>query len=473
MTVVNDFASKAGVKPVAAAVLPAGAAIVPNSVPPSSVPPSSVPPSSDELRTSVPGQASRVQLEDAKGLEFRSWGDPHEVSGDGLKFDNMGIGYYTALKSASGDLMVTKRHEQVPGLGAVGSTVNTEAAVKVGDDVVKYDTKIDKLYINDQEVALKEGEVRNLPGGGKVEKHGNKISVTSPKGDVVTFVDQGKYMDLEGKIAASRKDGEVIGSLGRFDADTDASNDLVKPDGTRAASVDDFIKSWETPPEENLLTNPASKFVSPEAKEIAALEKENAELFKQEQAASDERRPLLADLAKNQSIYDALKNLPAEYLAEADHAFMKKFEENKAKVEALNEKIKGLNEKQAENSKKIDALKEILRLRGENALLYQKEQDISNERRPLLAEQAGMKDKGEFLGKLKETEPEKLAEADFKFLEKYQALLARILELGRLISSLNAEQKENDERIAQLDEIAHPGKQPVAFRQAGPAPKAA
>ena len=267
MTVINDFGSTAGVRfasGAAPAPAAAGTATVPSSVPPSSVP-ASVPPSADVNTTGTTGQTSKVQLEDAKGLEFKSWGDPHEVSGDGQKFDNMGVGYFTALKSASGDLMVTKRHEKVPGLGAVGSTVNTEAAAKVGDDVVKYDAKVDKLWINDKEVALKDGQTQNLPGGGKVERHGNKISVTSAKGDVVTFVDQGKYMDLEGKIAASRKDGEVTGSLGRFDADTDASNDLVKADGTKAANANDFIESWKTPAGENLLTNPAAMFVSAEA----------------------------------------------------------------------------------------------------------------------------------------------------------------------------------------------------------------
>jgi hypothetical protein len=428
-----------------------------------SVPPTSVPPA--DVNTSTPGGAtSKVKLEDAKGLSFQSWGDPHEVSGDGLKFDNMGIGYFTAMKSASGDLMVTKRHESVPGLGAVGSTVNTEVGIKAGEDVVKYDTKTNKFYINDKETALKDGEAVNLPGGGKVVKKGNEITVTTPKGDNITIVDQGKYLDLKGTLAASRKDGEVTGSLGRFDADTDASNDLVMRDGSQAANVDSFIKEWTTPDAENLLTQPAAKFQSAEAKEIAALRKENEELFKKEQALSDERRPLLADIAKNESIYKALKELPDNMLAEADKTFMKKFEDTKAKVDDLGKQIADLNARQAENQKKIDALVKIAELKGHNALLFDKEQSVSHERRPLLAQQAEMKPKAEFLQDLQKSDPAKVSEADLTYLKNWSALLDKIAQLTKLISDLNKEQADNEAEIAEQDKIAHPDKAVAQFK---------
>ncbi len=408
--------------------------------------------------TSIPGggTTSTVQLDDAKGLGFKSWGDPHEITGDGLKFDNMGIGYFTAMKSASGDLMVVKRHESVPGLGAVGSTVNTEAAIKVGDDVVKFNTKSDKLYVNDAEIALKDGETKPLPGGGSVSRKGNKITVNSPKGDEITIVDQGKYLDLEGKLSASRKDGEVTGSLGRFDADTSADNDLVLRDGTQAKTHAEFIDNWRTSDAENLLTKPAANFASAESKEIAALEKENEALYKQEQALSDERRPLLAEIAQNEPIYNALKKLPENELSESDKAFMKKFEATKAKVDDLSKKIADLNAKQADNQKKIDALTEILKLKGYNATLYQTEQDKSNERRPLLSQEAEMKDRAAALKDLQNQDPKQLSEADLAFLSRYQQILDQIAKFNELIRKLNEEQKANEDRIRELDRIAHP-----------------
>ncbi|MBM3267592.1 MAG: VWD domain-containing protein [Candidatus Sericytochromatia bacterium] len=448
---INQIAALTSVPAVKAATLTTAGNALTTTVPATTV--------AGDVKTTVPGgTTSTVQLEDAKGLTFRSWGDPHEVSGDGLKFDNMGIGYYTALKSASGDLMVVKRQESIPNTGADGSTVNTEAAVKAGDDVVKYNTKNNKLHINDQEVTLKDGETRALPGGGSVTKKGNKITVTSPKGDEITFVDQGKYMDLEGKLSPSRKDGEVTGSLGRFDKDTDASNDLVLRDGTQAKTQAEFIDNWKTNDAENLLTKPAAEFRSPEAKEIAALKKENEALYAQEQKLSDERRPLLAEIAKNEPIYKALKELPDDMLSESDKAFMKKFEDTKAKVEDLSAKIKDLNAKQAENQKKIDALTEIIKLKGENALLYQTEQDKSNERRPLLSQQAEMKDRAEALKALQAEDPNKLSEADLAFLGRYQQILDKINKLNEEIRKLNEQQKANEERIRELDRIAHPDK---------------
>jgi hypothetical protein len=179
----------------------------------------------------------------ANGLTFKSWGDPHEITGDGLKFDNQLVGDFVAMLSKSGDFELQKRHENVGGQNN-GVTFNTEASLKTDGDVVHFDSQNNTLSINGQPANLGNGQTVKLPGGGTVTRNGNNYTINTAKGDTVTFIDQGQYMDIEGKLSDKRADGEVIGSLGRFDADTDASNDLVMPDGTLAKDVDSFLQAW-------------------------------------------------------------------------------------------------------------------------------------------------------------------------------------------------------------------------------------
>lgn len=179
----------------------------------------------------------------AEGLTFKSWGDPHEVTGDGHKFDNQMVGDFVAMRSKSGDLELQKRHENVNNQKN-GVTFNTEASLKTNGDVIHFDSQSDVLSINGKAANLANGQSITLPGGATVTRNGGNYTINTKQGDSFTFTDQGKYMDIEGKLSTSRADGEVIGSLGRFDADSDASNDLVMPDGTMAKDVNQFLEAW-------------------------------------------------------------------------------------------------------------------------------------------------------------------------------------------------------------------------------------
>ncbi len=178
-----------------------------------------------------------------EGQTFKSWGDPHEITGDGLKFDNQLLGDFVALRSKSGDFELQKRHEHVSG-HSDGVTFNTEAALKTNGNTIHFDSQHNALTINGTKANLADGQTVAMPGGGSVTRNGNNYTITTAQGDSVTFIDQGNYMDIEGKMSASRGDGEIMGSLGRMDADSDASNDLVLPDGTLAKDVQQFLEAW-------------------------------------------------------------------------------------------------------------------------------------------------------------------------------------------------------------------------------------
>lgn len=187
------------------------------------------------------------------GRKFSSVGDPHETTGDGLKFDNMAVGDFVKLQSASGDFVLQTRQE--PWVKNPKATVNTMAAMKLGNDTVVFDGKSNSITVNGQKVDLKPGQEMKLPDGGSLKATKDGIEVTSAKGDKVTVQDKGTYIDVTGEVGPNRKDGEIRGSLGNFDNDTDKSNELMGRNGTKnfGKDVDGFIEEWRAKNGESLL----------------------------------------------------------------------------------------------------------------------------------------------------------------------------------------------------------------------------
>ena len=188
------------------------------------------------------------------GGTFESWGDPHEVSGDGLKFDNYKIGTFVAFRSAEGDLELQKRQARLNDKET--GIFNVEASLTVGTNQIAYAAGSNSLTINGQRKSVKPGETYTLPDGTKVtigfakNRKGEKqegqpsISIHSPKGDRITLQDQGNYLNFEGAISSRRASGSVFGSLGTFDSDSNPHNDMRFPDGTVTKDVEAFLEAW-------------------------------------------------------------------------------------------------------------------------------------------------------------------------------------------------------------------------------------
>lgn len=199
-----------------------------------------------------------VQDRPIQGTTFSSVGDPHEKTGDGKAFDNYAEGEFVKLASQSGDFMLQTRQTKIT--SSVTGIYNTAAGMKLGTDVVEYEAtgKRDGLKVNGQPVALKEGEEKTLPGGGLVRRLKNasltvaRYEMVSPKGDKVAIQDYGKYLNLNGEVSSQRKDGEIRGSLGTFDNDTSATNDLLGRKGNQPMAVKDFIEEWRVKPAERI-----------------------------------------------------------------------------------------------------------------------------------------------------------------------------------------------------------------------------
>jgi hypothetical protein len=206
------------------------------------------------------------------GGTFRSHGDPHEISGDGLKFDNYLTGTFTAFQSASGDLVLQKFQEKDDKGRWAGATLNKAAGIKVGDNTISYDIRGDELTINGKKVSTAPGSSYALPDGGSVSiGKDSHITVNSALGDKITVEKRDGYIDFRGEVSASRPGGSVFGSLGSFDEDKDPTNDLIRPDGSafpityvpnksannqigeKQSYVNEFLELWRVPTDKDLI----------------------------------------------------------------------------------------------------------------------------------------------------------------------------------------------------------------------------
>lgn len=195
------------------------------------------------------------------GRNFSSVGDPHETTGDGLKFDNMKHGDFVKLKSVSNDFVLQTR--QKPYVKNPEATVNTAAGVKLGEDKAFYDGETNTLTVNGEKVSMTPTRTINLKDGGKIQISDNGLRLTSPQGDAVNIVRHASYIDVTGTISEFRQDGEIRGSLGAFDSDNDRDNELMGRFGTKPIGNpsnpydrDDFLEEWRVRPYEDDLMGP-------------------------------------------------------------------------------------------------------------------------------------------------------------------------------------------------------------------------
>lgn len=207
----------------------------------------------DASQASLPSSSS-APAEKIKGASTTSIGDPHETTGDGFKFDNMKTGVFVKARAKSGDFELQTRQD--PWDKNPQATVNTAAAVKVnqGGDVVKVDAAADTITFNGKPITVEAGKPFEIPGGGQITKSDKGYEVTSAAGDKVSLQDRGTYMDVMTEASPDRVDGDISGSLGALDSDTDVTNDLVGRDGKPMDlnNTDGFIEEWRAKGEEDM-----------------------------------------------------------------------------------------------------------------------------------------------------------------------------------------------------------------------------
>lgn len=200
----------------------------------------------------------KVPQEPLQGLTSRAYGDPHILTGDGLKYDAGLTGDFVAFRSKSGDLAV---HTRIAGLdGDPSKTYNVALAARLsaGGPVVTYHHATKTLAVDGKRIFVWQGRTVELPGGLKIIGLARGWALVGPKGDRVLLSPVVDHVDFQVVPAASRPDADVAGLLGAIDVDRDPANDardrageVVAPP-TGPASQDAFQAGWRVRADEVL-----------------------------------------------------------------------------------------------------------------------------------------------------------------------------------------------------------------------------
>lgn len=149
----------------------------------------------------------------AAHLIFGLFGDPHLITADGVSFDFMTIGEFTALRSDSGDMVVQAR--QAPWEDSRWVSVTPAVALSVNGDRIMIEHSHESLLLrmNGKPAILKDR--LDLPKGGFLVPEGRSYLIGWPDGSVLRVLRNVRGLDLSMGLAEGRK-GTVSGLLGPF-----------------------------------------------------------------------------------------------------------------------------------------------------------------------------------------------------------------------------------------------------------------
>ncbi|MDZ7706226.1 MAG: S8 family serine peptidase [Trueperaceae bacterium] len=177
-----------------------------------------------------------------EGEDGESWGDPHLVSFDGLKYDFQAAGEFVFVIDSSGDLEVQARQEPT---GNRPVSINTAVAtlVDASNPATRsgfYADETPPLRVDGSPQSLSDGATLAL-GSGQIARQGNTYTVTYPSGAQLEVNLNGNHINLNVRLTTAQS-GQVSGLLG--DADGSRSNDLTERGGTVLAQPVDFYQLY-------------------------------------------------------------------------------------------------------------------------------------------------------------------------------------------------------------------------------------
>jgi hypothetical protein len=207
-------------------------------------------------RLDVPQEPGAGLTANAYGSSY-AHGDPHVITGDGLKFDLSLIGEFIGFRSRSGDFALHTR--VAPGLVDFKHTFNVAVGLRMDGAVVIYDARTRRLTVDGKELWLKAGESKVLPNGMRILGLQRGWEVTTRLGDRVVLTPVGDHVDFKVEPGPGRSDGDLAGALGVFDADGQPENDQRDREGrvqtptTGPESEAAFLEGWRVRAGERVL----------------------------------------------------------------------------------------------------------------------------------------------------------------------------------------------------------------------------
>ncbi len=139
-------------------------------------------------------------------------GDPHLTTVNLREFEFQNAGEFELLRSGDGRVEIQARQEPIAG-GAVGATVNTAVAVRLGAHRIGVYRKGDALETHlDRKVVT---STTDLGGDGRLVIHGSRVEVDAPDGTTVSALSRGAGIYLAVLPSAALRD-HAVGVLARI-----------------------------------------------------------------------------------------------------------------------------------------------------------------------------------------------------------------------------------------------------------------
>jgi len=158
---------------------------------------------------------------------YCSSGEPHEMTGDGVRFGFQGAGEFQMAASPDRSVVIQARMEPY-GTSTLVSLGTAVAASVAGDRVAVYASDTVPLTIDGKPQTSSDLSVR-LPQGGIVERHGSLVTIDWPGGSRLGVTRVGGHLDFSFAPDAATA-ATLSGLLGS--ADGNPANDFTTRDGT-------------------------------------------------------------------------------------------------------------------------------------------------------------------------------------------------------------------------------------------------
>lgn len=190
------------------------------------------------------------------GPAFCQWGEPHDRTGDGVRFSFQAAGEFLMTTSSDKSVVIQARTEPF-GTSTLVTLGTAIAASVAGDRVAVYAGATQPLTINGKTDTRVDMSVR-LPHGGIVERHGSIVTMTWPGGSRLVVTRMGSHLDFAFAPDAATAP-TLSGLLGS--ADGNPANDFTTRTGTvidqndpafATKLYDPFAASWRITQAESL-----------------------------------------------------------------------------------------------------------------------------------------------------------------------------------------------------------------------------
>ena len=222
------------------------------------------------LPTATGGRLNLYNGIDQNGV---GWGDVHFTTFDGRKYDLQSFGDFIMAETARNDDDWVVQTRQQPWVKNSSVAVNTAFATLVDGKKVIFDQKFpnNRLQVGEVDFPLASGETKNI-GDSKIERDGNKYTITYAGNDGIIDVDDAKLtaFDNNNHINIHISDFATMqGLLGNNDGNP--NNDFALRDGTQLPNNltakqihEKYGESWRVPEGESLFEDSAKVIGIPE-----------------------------------------------------------------------------------------------------------------------------------------------------------------------------------------------------------------